>query len=344
MGGTVGLWYNRSMISRRDFVKNSTLGLIAMSAGAQGGFPLSVAHADHKTVVSLVRTGDRRAGVRKAIELLQKNSIKGKKVMIKPNFNTADPAPGSTHNDTLEEIVASLEDMGAQKISIGERSGFAGFLKTEKVMAQKGVFDLAKRHGVEVVNFDALKKDGWKRIRHEGSHWLNGFDVARPLVESEAVVSTCCLKTHRFGGHFTMSLKLSVGTVKTSFMTELHSSLVSMRKMIAEINTAYSPCLIVLDGVDAFTDGGPEEGELKKGNVILAGDDRIAIDAVGVAILKELGSNKRIMTTKIFDHDQIKRAVELGLGVSSPDRIEIVSGDAESRSYAQKISSILLQG
>ncbi len=340
------------MTTRREFIRDSALGLIGLSAGG-GGSVMSLAHADQrgegqarngKTVVSLVRTGDRKVGVRRAIELLQKNPVKGRKVMIKPNFNTADPAPGSTHNDTLEEIITSLVDMGAQKISIGERSGFAGFLNTGNIMAKKGIPDLAKRHGVEVINFDQLKKDGWKRVRPVGSHWLNGFDVARPLVESEAVVSTCCLKTHRFGGHFTMSLKLSVGAVKTSFMTELHSSLLSMRKMIAEINTAYSPCLIVLDGVDAFTDGGPDEGELKKGNVILAGDDRIAIDAVGVAILKELGSNKRIMSTKIFDHDQIKRAVELGLGVSSPDRIDIVTGDDESRSYAQKLSPILLRG
>ena len=95
---------------------------------------------------------------------------------------------------------------------------------------------------------------------------------------------------------------------------------------------------------DRFTDGGPETGELKKGNVVLAGNDRVAIDAAGIAILKELGSNKRIMSMKIFEHDQIARAVELGLGVPSPDRIEIVTGDEESKSYAEKITSILLQG
>ncbi len=51
--------------------------------------------------------------------------------------------------------------------------------------------------------------------------------------------------------------------------------------MIAELNTGYRPNLIVLDGVAAFTDGGPSRGELKAGNVMIAGDDRVAVDAVG---------------------------------------------------------------
>jgi len=339
-----------AMISRREFFGKSALGLIALSGAggvksmAWGSVSKEDQVNDKKAVISLVKTGDRKSGVRRAIELLRINPVKGKKVMIKPNFNSADPAPGSTHNDTLEEIIKSLQDMEASSITIGERSGFAGFLNTGKIMAQKGIPELAKRFGVEVINFDTLKKGEWKRIQPKGSHWIRGFDVPRPLLESEAVVSTCCLKTHRVGGHFSISLKNSVGIVKTSFMSELHSSLLSMRKMIAEINTAYSPCLIVLDGVDVFTDGGPETGELKKGNVVLAGNDRVAIDAAGIAILKELGSNKRIMSMKIFEHDQIARAVELGLGVPSPDRIEIVTGDEESKSYAEKIKSILLQG
>ena len=45
------------------------------------------------------------------------------------------------------------------------------------------------------------------------------------------VVQTCCLKTHRYGGHFTLSLKNSVGLVAKrvpgdayDFMRELHNS------------------------------------------------------------------------------------------------------------------------
>jgi len=291
--------------------------------------------------IALVRTRKRSEGVREAVKLLGMNPFKEKWVLIKPNFNSADPPPASTHNETLEEIIKICQESGSKKVSIGERSGFAGFIKTEDVLRRKGIYELAESYGVEVINFDELKDTQWIKFKPEGSHWLNGFKVAEPVIKADSVVSTCCLKTHRFGGVFTMSLKLSVGIVKKSYMAELHSSFFNMRKMIAEINIAYNPSLIVLDGVDAFVDGGPEKGVLKEGNVIIAGADRIAVDAVGVAVLKDLGSNKKIMKTKIFEHDQIKRAVELGIGISSPSLIEIITPDEESEKYARKIRKIL---
>jgi len=90
--------------------------------------------------------------------------------------------------------------------------------------------------------------------------------------------------------------------------------------------------------------GGPSFGKRKQTNVFLAGTDRIAVDAVGLAILKEVGSNEAIMGKKIFEQEQIARAVELGLGVNSPDKIEIIAEDERSRNYAKKLYEILREG
>jgi uncharacterized protein (DUF362 family) len=141
-----------------------------------------------------------------------------------------------------------------------------------------------------------------------------------------------------------MSLKLSVGITHKRNMRELHTSFLSMRKMIAEINQVYTPSLIILDGIEAFVDGGPMTGTKKRANVILAGTDRIAIDAVGLSILKQLGSNKDIMGRRIFEQEQIARAVELGLGITGPDQIEIMTDDGDSRKYAERLTAILLSG
>ena len=140
-----------------------------------------------------------------------------------------------------------------------------------------------------------------------------------------------------------MSMKLSVGGVHRKQMRQLHGS-PDMRKMIAEINLGYQPQLIVMDGVEVFTDGGPMTGERKTADVVLAGTDRVAIDAVGLAVLKDLGANETIMDRKIFEQDQMKRAVEIGLGVGGPDQIEIITQDPESQAYADKLKSILRQG
>jgi uncharacterized protein (DUF362 family) len=318
---------------------------IEPGAPRAGGPPSSsgrAASGETATIV-LVKTDSRGEGVRKSLAVLGINPVQGKRTLVKPNFNTSDPTPGSTHNDTLRELLAALKAMGAASLAIGDRSGPE---ESEQVLAKKGIRELAAEFGAAVINFDELGPDGYVKFAPHRSHWADGFLVAKPVIEAEAVVSTCCLKTHGYGGIFTMSLKNSVGVVPRKghpFMRQLHNS-PHQRRMIAEINAAYRPALIVVDGMEVFTDGGPMTGTLKAANVFLAGTDRVAIDAVGVAILKELGSNKAIMGTKIFAQEQIARAVELGLGAGSADRIVIKTEDKASEDYAAKIRTILAEG
>ena len=297
-----------------------------------------------KSKVALVSTQDRKNGVATSIQALGINPVKNKNVLIKPNFNTADQTPGSTHNDTLVALVEEVWKMGAKTVSLGERS----YPLTREVMEQKGVIPLMEKLDVNIVDFDDLAEKDWVKVDAGDSHWQNGFRVARPILESECLVSTCCLKTHQFGGVFTLSLKNHVGVVPTTrhgydYMRELHSS-PHQRKLIAEINAPFKPDLIVLDGLDAFVDGGPATGKLAKGNVFIASSDRVAIDAVGVAILKSLGSNGQITKSKIFGQEQIARAAELGLGAASPSDIEVIPGDENSRAYRDKVTAILNQG
>jgi uncharacterized protein (DUF362 family) len=300
------------------------------------------------TRISLVRTDNRSEGTKKAIELLKINPVKGKSVVLKPNFNTTDPAPGSTHNDTLRALILKLKEMGAKKITLAERSGPGP--TTRENLETKGIFVMAKELGFEVLDLQAMDRSGWVLVKSKGSHWQDGFLFPKIYKEAESIVTTCCLKTHQFGGHFTLSLKLSVGMVPPGlrsgeypYMNELHSSKYQ-REMIAEINTAYRTDLVVLDGVDAFVDGGPHVGTRVKANVMLAGTDRVAIDAAGVAILRLLGTTPEVSRGKIFEQGQIKRAAELGVGVKSAKDIEVVTGDRESEEYAERVRGELGKG
>ncbi len=332
-------------MNRREFIIGSTGVMLSMSGLC--GKELSEAGKKgprgkrRSAVVAVVRTSDRAQGVKTAIDLLGANPVRGRQVLIKPNFNTADPYPGSTHNETLVALIGHLRQMGAASLTIGERSGPPA---TAKVIREKGIAEICREQNVGLINFEDLPREKWIRLRPAQSHWNDGFDVAKPVLDAECVVSTCCLKTHGYGGVFTMSLKLSVGITHKRNMAELHSSFRSMRKMVAEINQAYSPSLIVLDGVEAFVDGGPMTGRKKRADVIIAGADRIAVDAAGLAVLKDLGSNEAIMGRRIFEQEQISRAAELGLGVERPEDIEIVSGDDKSRAYAERLKGILLRG
>ena len=76
--------------------------------------------------VAFIKTTDRSEGVRRALDLLGIKPAGGKTVLFKPNFNSADPAPGSTHNDILRTLGESLWEMGARSITVAEiehRSG-----------------------------------------------------------------------------------------------------------------------------------------------------------------------------------------------------------------------------
>jgi uncharacterized protein (DUF362 family) len=296
--------------------------------------------------VAFVKTRDRGAGVRRALGLLDLNSIQDRQILLKPNFNSADPAPGSTHDDVLRTLVEELWGMGARTITVADRSGMAD---TRQAMQEKGVFSLAQELGFEALALDDLEEKDWVMLQPPDSHWQQGFPFARPFLEAEALVQTCCLKTHRFGGHFTLSLKNSVGMVAKygpdgyNYMNELHSS-GYQRLMIAEVNTAYKPVLVVLDGVEAFVSGGPDSGKHVWAEVVLAGTDRVAIDAVGVALLRYFGTTPEVSRGHIFEQEQIARAVELDLGVDGPHKIQLVTGDAESEAYAAQIQEILMRG
>jgi uncharacterized protein (DUF362 family) len=293
------------------------------------------------TKVALVSTKDRGTAVGQAIDLVGVKSFRGRSVVLKPNFNTADPAPGSTHNDTLRSLILALQQMGARQITLAERSGPGGSTRT--VMEKKGIFKLAQELGFNIVNLEEVGPEGWRKIEPRESHWRHGFHFPMVYFEAESIVQTCCLKTHAYGGHFTLSLKNSVGLVPLKgypYMEELHSS-PYQRQMIAEINTAYSPDLVVLDGVEAFVGGGPDHGTKVQAKVMLAGTDRVAIDAVGVAILRLLGTTPEVSRGPIFEQEQIARAAELGLGVSSAKQIQLVTGDVESEAFAVRVRDVL---
>jgi uncharacterized protein (DUF362 family) len=327
-------------LTRRQFLAGSAGVGAGLLLGAEGGWAMKQA----KSRVAFLKTEDRKAGTISCLRALGVNPAKGKNVLVKPNFNTADEVPGSTHNDTLVALVEELWRMGAKSVTVGERS----YPLTREVMEQKGVLPLLAKLDARVTDFDQLGARDWVEVRPKESHWREGFRIARPVLEAECLVSTGCLKTHQYGGVFTMSLKLHVGVVPTTrhgfgYMRELHGS-AYQQEMIAEINGAFRPDLVLLDGIDVFVDGGPMTGKRAKGNVFLASVDRVAADAAGVAVLKSLGSNAAIMKPKIFEQRQLARAAALGLGAASASAVDLVPVDEESRPYADRVASLLRQG
>jgi uncharacterized protein (DUF362 family) len=294
--------------------------------------------------VFILKTTNRAKGVPILLSKLGLNDFSGKQVALKANFNSADSFPESTHLDTLRAIIEALKGARVNGLTLAERSGMGN---TGKVLEQMGVKALSMELGFETVILDDVGKDGWIKFGRDGTHWLRGFYMAKVFHEADKIVQTCCLKTHRFGGHFTLSLKNSVGVVAKKvpggmydYMWELHSS-PFQRQMIAEINRYYDLDFVLMDGIKAFVTGGPEKGKEVEPGLLLASKDRVAIDAVGVAILKMYGAKGKVGEVDVFEQDQLKRAAELGLGVKSSDEIKLTPLNNESWEDVERIEQFL---
>jgi uncharacterized protein (DUF362 family) len=278
---------------------------------------------NQKSLVALVRTEDRRSGIVEALRLIGglrpaiENFSEGY-VLIKPNCNSFDPFPASTHIDTLRLVISLLIESGLKKeqIVVGDMSGPA-WLPTEMTMKKNGILDVVREFGVRVSFFE---NEEWVWVKpKEASSWPEGFRIAKILYNASRIISLPCLKTHQFGGVFTLSLKNSVGFINPADRAILHKK---PGCRIAEINLAYTADLIVLDGMQCFVSGGPAYGKKVASGVIIAGGDRVAVDAVGVAILK-FHKAKDIAGVKVKDHEQLKRAAEIGLGHLNIDMIAL---------------------
>ena len=192
--------------------------------------------------IFIAGASDRTIGVQRVLKDFDLSVFSDSEITLKANYNSADPPPASTHIDTLDTLCTAILAEKPKKLTLAERSGMGN---TRGVLEALGVIALAQDRGFSTVILDELERTGWKEIQAPGLHWSRGFFIASIVARADRVVQTCCLKTHRFGGHFTLALKNSVGLVAKrvpgvnyDFMGELHSS-PHQRLMIAEINSRW---------------------------------------------------------------------------------------------------------
>jgi uncharacterized protein (DUF362 family) len=299
---------------------------------------------DSPARVLLSTAADRSRVISDLVQEFDLPSLRDAVVAIKGNFNSADPFPATTHPETLASLIREIQIHSPREIVLAERSGMGA---TRQVLQDLGILPLADAMNAHVKILDTMDASGWEQIQDPRLHWTRGFAIARLFREADVVIQTCCLKTHRFGGHFTMSLKNSVGLVARrvpgdphDYMGELHSS-PHQRRMIAEINAFYPVHMVLMDATLGFATGGPEQGVLIQPGLFLASSDRVALDAVGVALLRLHGSTPQVMQGPIFGLEQIGRAAVMGVGVKGPDQIEIVSLDEGSQDTAKRLEVLL---
>jgi len=233
---------------------------------------------------------------------------RGERVLVKPNFNSTDPYPGSTDPGFLRAVLELLQDTGADLV-VGESAG--GLWRPSRNVANKlGALDLLKEMGIEFIAFDAGETD-WVEIPIEGE-FLHRVTVPKAMYEADSLVYLPGMKTHKFA-RFTLSLKLSMGFVHPAERLAYHMR--NLEQKVAEINLVRQPDLIIMDGRKAFVSGGPEKGELAEPGVILASGDMVAIDVEALRVLQSFRADNRLGSDP-FALPQIATALKRGLATA----------------------------
>lgn len=261
---------------------------------------------DHPVIKVDAASGLREAVIR-AVEGLGgwgKFLAKGETVLLKPNFNTADPFPGSSDREFVGVVADLCHEAGAE-VTIGDSCTY--FLKTAKVMEKWGIAELrAGRPWLKVVNFDEGK---WVEKPLPVGRYLKSVSVPEILEEVDRLFLLPCLKTHKLA-QYTGALKIGVGLMKPNERLPLH--LRRLQEKIAELNLAFKPDLILMDARKCFISGGPMSGDMREPGLILASTSRTAIDIEGIKLIQGFdGSDLAGIVPE--ELPQLKRALELDI-------------------------------
>lgn len=303
--------------SRREFLKMASLLGTAVFLG--NFFPLKQRAKTSAVLVGIARGDSIADSVRRAINLAGGlDFIKsGESVLIKPNVNSDDPHPGTTNPEVVFEVVNMVREKGAKRIIVADRSN--PWWDTLKAMKKVGIYETAVKGGAEVVVFS---KGDYVKVNPENSyHWPNGFRIPKLVKQVDHIISLPVAKTHIIAD-FTMGIKNWVGLIPPSDRKHLHLKKKDyFASMLSEIHLARKPSFLVMDATKVFVSGGPSHGDIARPGLVMATSDLVANDVTGLALLKTLGTIEEIQKKSVWDQPQIKRAVELGLGINSPSEI-----------------------
>lgn len=265
------------------------------------------------TKVAFERTEDPLRGTHSLLDKLDFSRIAKHKdsVLVKPNLTTsAGPETGITSDVGIAEaIIERLLDIGVGNICIGEG---AGGTSTMYALQKNGYLDLAKKHGLRVLD---LNTDDSILIDVPEPLSMGKVRVSKTAYESDFRISVGKLKIHSIAVT-TGCLKNMMGVLsgrrwKLIVHSDIHNRIVDMNKVVL-------PHFGVIDGIV-----GNQRDEVKSypigAGVLIGGHDCVAVDSIA----------SEVMTVPWREVPHLMHAQTAGLGMADPARIEILGPTVE---------------
>jgi len=280
--------------------------------------------------VAIIKDSNPIEATSKALEMIRQDLDtilnSQKPALIKPNYiNDSHPSTGiTTDGRVVEGIVKFLKDHGKADIIIGEGSGFADTFKAFKAA---GIDKIGEKWNVKLID---LNKDKFVEVYPPNPLSLKKVKVAKTLLES-TIISVPKLKVHRLAT-VTLGLKNMMGAL--AHKGRMHNG--HLNENIVDLASVLKPSLTVIDGIIAG-EGHETSGNPVKMDLVIAGTDPVAVDAVGAAV----------MGIDPAEVEHLVLAEKKGLGTCNLQKIEILGEKIENvrrkfrRSLLSKFLSIL---
>jgi len=278
--------------------------------------------------VAIIKGTDPIETTVKALDTIQPDvgSVLSRKkpILIKPNYiNPKHPSTGiTTDSRVIEGVVKFLRERNIGDIIIGEGSGFGDAFQAFRIA---GVDAVAERWGVRLID---LNEDEFIEVNPPDPLSLRNVRIAKTSLES-TIISVPKLKPHRIAT-VTLSLKNMMGALASKGSMHMGTSL---SENIADLASVLRPSIAVIDGIIAGEGHETSENPVEM-NLVIAGTDPVAVDAVGAAL----------MGIPPTDVKHLLLAEKKGLGTCHLEEITVLGEPIEKvkRKFHRSLSSRLL--
>lgn len=250
-----------------------------------------------------------RQAVDRAFELYPL-SVRGKKVLIKPNVLRASDANEGicTNPAVLRAVVEAVEARGPAGLVVGDNPGVVSYGENEASFEKSGLMEASKGYYQNIGN-DSVKVDCT-------SEFMSSVSVSRAVLDADVIISLPKFKTHGLTV-ITAAIKNSYGILPGAQKAKLHKAAGSPQRfheMIVDVFRLRIPDLFIVDAVVGMEGNGPASPDLRDIGLILASDNAVALDAV---IATMMGCDPARLR-------YLQKAKEVGLGDYDLEAIEII--------------------
>ena len=227
------------------------------------------------------------ANTRAALAHFDLEKVRGKKVLLKPNVGRcAAPGEGITTDPMVVAAAIDVFQAAGAVVAVGE-SPITGVVVFD-AFEETGIAAVARERGCELIDMDA-RPPVIRAI--PGAQALDSIKICADVLEHDVVVSLPVMKMHMHTG-VTLAIKNMKGCLWRRSKVELHMLPAvdgcdekPLNVAIADLSGVLRPHLAIIDGTIGMEGMGPSAGTPKALDVVVAGVDPFAADAVACALM-----------------------------------------------------------